>query len=742
MRAIVCLSIVGLLAFTSGALADSPLVQNATAFQDMAQRTIMPGGDHVPGTRAVGNDCTTVVDLGILPGGNTDVPIDTYGFANSFAPGTEGTCDTPCGWYPVLEMYGVDDGILKFQVSVAGTWNISTCGACDTDNALQLRADGGSVGCPGDECLDQQDGNCGGTCAAPYQTEVTADLVTGVDYYLIAEYTWKTTGPAIATFGGPCTDDSQCSDGVFCNGVEECVEGACVAGPTWFTGMTMDCEWYQTCDEDTDSCIDPDDCISFKTDPTLPGSFSVQNMNDGCFGVLSGDDIQLSDHAGKALVSYQFYTQARNLGGNADCLPAGCAEEPLGSDYTVYADLWTVIGEEDPDNAGGPGAPIPGTHCEATFQVMPGGSPADVVLCDEAHGIVPGTILPEGDDYWKAGVDVWLMMTTSNDAAGFSISYGAAGGETIGGPLPKPAAEFPFFRAAMDEEWALWYAGTGLEGIVMIQNCNWELGTPGYGEPIPGPDGWGFSLFDWSDNDFRGVEFCTTPVGQCCLPDGISCVMTETEGECDALLGTWTYSTVGDPHACSDLDEDGIDKTCGAGDNCPDDANPGQEDCNADGEGDACEPAEEQDDDGDGYCNCLPDPAEEGDPCDDCDADPDKVIPGICGCGVADTDSDGDSVADCLDPCPYDPNKWVPGTGLGEGPGQCGCGVLDTDSDGDGLADCIDCAPGVDDAVYCPGCAFPECGEAIPTISEWGLVILALLLLVAGKVYFGRRARA
>ena len=38
---------------------------------------------------------------------------------------------------------------------------------------------------------------------------------------------------------------------------------------------------------------------------------------------------------------------------------------------------------------------------------------------------------------------------------------------------------------------------------------------------------------------------------------------------------------------------------------------------------------------------------------------------------------------------------------------------------------------GVDDACEEPG--------VIPTVSEWGLVILALSLLVAGKIYFSRR---
>ena len=62
-------------------------------------------------------------------------------------------------------------------------------------------------------------------------------------------------------------------------------------------------------------------------------------------------------------------------------------------------------------------------------------------------------------------------------------------------------------------------------------------------------------------------------------------------------------------------------------------------------------------------------------------------------------------------------------------------GASGDDGDGDGVADVCDMCPGVDDAVFAP-----ECQGAIPTVSEWGLLILALLLLVAGKVYFGRRS--
>ena len=82
---------------------------------------------------------------------------------------------------------------------------------------------------------------------------------------------------------------------------------------------------------------------------------------------------------------------------------------------------------------------------------------------------------------------------------------------------------------------------------------------------------------------------------------------------------------------------------------------------------------------------------EEGEECDGgkyCGADcncvsgyvPDPENPGFC---VA--DSDGDGTPDHIDGCPEDPNKIEPGI--------CGCGVADTDSDGDGTADCIDVCP-------------------------------------------------
>ncbi len=77
---------------------------------------------------------------------------------------------------------------------------------------------------------------------------------------------------------------------------------------------------------------------------------------------------------------------------------------------------------------------------------------------------------------------------------------------------------------------------------------------------------------------------------------------------------------------------------------------------------------------------------------------------------------DGDGVCDSVDPCPTDNPD---------------------DSDGDGECDSDDTCRGADDAIFAP-----ECIDAIPTVSMWGLLVLTLLLLTRAKMIFVPRRSA
>ncbi len=161
------------------------------------------------------------------------------------------------------------------------------------------------------------------------------------------------------------------------------------------------------------------------------------------------------------------------------------------------------------------------------------------------------------------------------------------------------------------------------------------------------------------------------PLPACCQPTG----------SCPTTCG---YDGTDIPDGCGGTIACEPTAACPPIDNCPDDPDkmvPGVCGCGI----------PDVDSDGDGTLDCL----------DNCSSDPDKVDPGTCGCGTADVDSDGDHVLDCQDNCVNDPNKIEPGI--------CGCGVTETDTDGDGTLDCVDECD-VDAAKITPGAC--GCGVA------------------------------
>jgi len=238
-------------------------------------------------------------------------------------------------------------------------------------------------------------------------------------------------------------------------------------------------------------------------------------------------------------------------------------------------------------------------------------------------------------------------------------------------------------------------------------------------KPEPGQCGCGVADDD-TDND--GVPDCQdgcpndpikTEPGECGC--GMLDIDTDNDGVPDCQDGCPLDPDKQFPGLCGCGVADSGYPGCASMDLCPDDDNktePG--DC-------GCGVADD-DTDNDGLADCL----------DQCPSDPNKTEPGDCGCGVVDIDTDMDGFHDCHDGCPNDPNKSEPG--------DCGCGVVDTDTDNDGFHDCHDSCPND------PNKQFPgECGcgnietidcmqpaVPIPTISQWGLVILSLLFLIIG----------
>jgi len=150
---------------------------------------------------------------------------------------------------------------------------------------------------------------------------------------------------------GGCSVDSECDDGLFCNGIETCdnVTGECQAGTPVDCDDGVDCT-NDSCNEDTDSCDDtPDD--GFCDDGLYCDGRETCDATAGC---LAGEPVNCDD--------------------GVDCTSDSCNEDTDSCDNTpdngFCDDGFYCDGRET---------------CDATAGCRPGSDPCAGSTCDEAN---------------------------------------------------------------------------------------------------------------------------------------------------------------------------------------------------------------------------------------------------------------------------------------------------------------------------------------------------------------------
>ena len=173
----------------------------------------------------------------------------------------------------------------------------------------------GTDPCPGEACDEDQD-SCGG-CLTDANCDDGVDCT--VDTCNTADHTCQnvpdhgacaageTCDPVQGCITVPCQDDSDCDDGLFCNGAETCDNGSCAGGTMVDCGDGVDCT-VDSCNEDTDGCDNPPDdglcddgafCNGAETcdavngctagaDPCAAGGQNCDEVNDVCYSCGDG----------------------------------------------------------------------------------------------------------------------------------------------------------------------------------------------------------------------------------------------------------------------------------------------------------------------------------------------------------------------------------------------------------------------------------------------------------------------
>lgn len=321
-----------------------------------------------------------------------------------------------------------------------------------------------------------------------------------------------------------------------------------------------------------------------------------------------------------------------------------------------------------------------------------------------------------GGTITSLGHNLFGNMNGSNVNPDATDKFGVIGNELNTGVL----IAFPFNNGGLTDTTPLLGNSIAIDG----GTATGAPATDQRGFPRVGcsPDVGAFESQTLPDSDGDGVLNC---LDMC--PNTPSCATVNEQGcpadtdadgindGCDLCPDT----SAGDPidaNGCSTADEDN-DGVLNDQDFCRGtpacavasvDAGGCPQDADGDGLFDGCDLCPGSNDltdtDADGIPDCLDPCPAVGDTdadgvqdCEDgCPADPMKLDPGICGCGVAEVDADNDGVIDCVDMCL--------GTPACAAVDETGCSI---DSDNDGVADGCDNCPGTlaGDPVDANGCS-------------------------------------
>ena len=236
--------------------------------------------------------------------------------------------------------------------------------------------------------------------------------------------------------------------------------------------------------------------------------------------------------------------------------------------------------------------------------------------------------------------------------------------------------------------WRIAWGGDGFTGSTsgsLTNDDDRDFGPP-FGDSLPFA-GLSSLLFDGASGEKSSTNESDY------LVTGVGAVFTNNAGESFMVVG---------PDCANGADTDG-DLLCDDIDNCLTEPNPDQTDADSDGAGDAC---------------------------DECPDDPLKVAPGICGCGLSESDADGDGVMDCLSDAGSDGGDDNPNDDASDGPGDASGG---DDSNGEGGGNGDD-GSNPDDS---PIAATPRvCGAGV-----MGAMPLIILGLVASRGRYPRVTR-